>query len=66
MKIIYKVLNYKLKKNLKKKINLVLNNNIPIKVEMYCSIHHSAENSEKIEEQACIYRRTGRLEKERR
>ena len=40
--------------------NLVSDNNIPIKVEMYCSISHSAENSEKIEEQAYIYRRTGR------
>ena len=61
MKIIYKVLNYKLKKNLKKSYcNLVFDNNIPVKVDMYCSISHSAENTEKIEEQTYIFRRTGR------
>ena len=38
----------KIKEKLKENYsNLVFDNNIPIKVEMYCSISHSAENLEK-------------------
>ena len=39
-------------------------NNIPVKVEMYCSISHSAENLKKIEEQEYIFRRTRRYPRE--
>ena len=50
-----------IKKKLKNNYcNLVFDNNIPIKVKKISTISHSAENREKIEEQAYIFRRTGR------